>query len=92
MRRRHPRVHHRENENASAPKLDVFPSPEPLSEQEKMLAAYVAQHHQQAVLIARARMAELKEDLAKETTGENSAPNRQSSDQSMNQQASAEDR
>jgi hypothetical protein len=78
----------RENENASAPKLDVFPSPQPLSEQEKMLVAYVAQHRQQAVLIARARMAELKEDLAREreTNEQNAEPNRRPSDQSMNQQ------
>jgi hypothetical protein len=86
-------AHHRENENASAPKLDVFPSPQPLSEQEKMLAAYVAQHRQQAVLIARARMAELKEDLAKETDEQNAAPNRRPSDQFMSQQEqSTEDR
>jgi hypothetical protein len=94
MQKKKPRTLHPENENASAPKLDVFPSPEPLSEQEKMLAAYVAQHHQQAVLIARARMEELKEDLAKETTEENSPSNRRPSDQSMSQQeqASAENR
>jgi len=80
---------HRENQNASAPKLDVFPSPKPLSEQEKMLVAYVAQHRQQAVLIARARMAELKQDMAKEADRENSAPNRQPSQQ---EHESAEDR
>jgi hypothetical protein len=85
--RKRPRAaHHRENENASAPKLDVFPSPQPLSEQERILLAYVAQHRQQAVLIARARMAELKEDLAKETDEQNAAPNHQSPNQSMNQQ------
>jgi hypothetical protein len=88
MRKRQSHTHHPENENASAPKLDVFPSPQPLSEQEKMLIAYVAQHRQQAVLIARARMAELKEDLAREreTNEQNAEPNRRPSDQSMNQQ------
>jgi hypothetical protein len=70
----------------------VFPSPEPLSEQEKMLAAYVAQHYQQAVLIARARMAELKEDLAKETDEGNPASNRRPPDQSQPELESAEDR
>ncbi len=83
--RLHLHPHSGENESVAAPKLDVFPSPQPLSEQERMLAAYVAQHRRQAVLIARARMAELKEDLAmeKEIDEENSAPGRQPSDQSI---------
>ncbi len=51
---------------AAAPKLDVFPSPQPLSEQEKILANYVAQFHDQAVLIARARAEELQKDLAED--------------------------
>ncbi len=76
-------VQYPENENASAPKLEVFPSPQPLSEQEKMLVAYVAQHRQQAVLIAQARMVELKEDLAKEAAEQNAERDRQPSDQSM---------
>jgi hypothetical protein len=91
MRKRRSHTHHLENENTSVPKLDVFPSPQPLSEQERMLVAYVAQHRQQAVLIARARMAELKEDLAKED-GANSAPNRRPSDQSQQKQESEQDR
>jgi hypothetical protein len=37
------------------PKLDVFPSPRPLSEQERILESYVNQFRQEAVLIARAR-------------------------------------
>lgn len=37
------------------PKLDVFPSPRPLSEQEEILESYVNQFRQEAVLIARAR-------------------------------------
>ena len=72
---------------APAPKLDQFPSPQPLSEQEKMLAEYVAGHRQQAVLIARARMAELKKDWAEEM--EEEAPetsNRPISDSSVIQQ------
>lgn len=51
---------------AALPKLDQFPSPQPLSEQEKILAKYVNEHPRQAVLVARARMAALKEDLAEE--------------------------
>lgn len=87
--RRRPRgahLHSREDENAVGPKLDVFPSPQPLSEQEKMLVAYVAQHSRQAVLIARARMAELKEDLAIERAEQNTVPAPGPSDQSVNQQ------
>ncbi len=40
---------------ASAPKRNQFPSPQPLSEQEKMLANYVAQYPEHAVLVARAQ-------------------------------------
>jgi hypothetical protein len=52
---------------AALPKLEQFPSPQPLSAQEQILAAYVVEHHQQAVLAARARMEALKQDLAEET-------------------------
>ena len=47
---------------AGVPKLDQFPSPHPLSEQEKMLAAYVAQFHDQAVLVAQAHAEALLRD------------------------------
>lgn len=50
----------------SAPRRDQFPSPQPLSAQEKMLMEYVAAHRSQAVLVARARMAALKQDMADE--------------------------
>ena len=71
---------------ASAPKLDEFPSPQPLSEQEKMLAEYVAEHHQQAALVARARMADLKEDWIKEMQATATTAGRPTSDQSVSQQ------
>jgi hypothetical protein len=71
---------------ASAPKLDQFPSPQPLSEQERMLTDYVAEHHQQAVLIAQARMVELKQDLAEEMELASATSNRQTSDQLVSQQ------
>jgi hypothetical protein len=45
------------------PKLDQFPSPRPLSEQEKILQSYVAEYPQKAVLIARARSEALQHDL-----------------------------
>jgi hypothetical protein len=47
---------------AANPKLDVFPSPLPLSEQEKLLAIYVAQFPERAELIAEARMADLQHE------------------------------
>jgi hypothetical protein len=49
-------------EVAAQPKLDQFPSPEPLSEQEQILQHYVAQYPDHAVLIARARTEELRRD------------------------------
>jgi hypothetical protein len=58
---------------ASSPKLEQFPSPQPLSEQEKMLSDYVSEHRKQAIMVARARMAELKKDWAEEI-GEASSP------------------
>jgi hypothetical protein len=50
----------------SAPKLDQFPSPQPLSEQETILARYVTNYPSQAALIARARTEELRRDRAEE--------------------------
>jgi hypothetical protein len=55
------------------PKLDQFPSPQPLTEQEKILASYVAQFHAQAVLIARVANAELQKDRA-EVIGKPQSP------------------
>ena len=51
---------------ASAAKLDQFPSPQPLSEQEKILESYVTNYPEEAVLIARARAEELRRDAAEE--------------------------
>lgn len=48
------------------PKLDQFPSPQPLSEQEKILANYVAKYPEHAVLIARARTEQLRRDELEE--------------------------
>jgi hypothetical protein len=47
-------------------RMQQFPSPLPLSEQEKLLASYVRQFRDQAVLVARARTEELRRDLAEE--------------------------
>jgi len=54
-------------ETASAnPKLDQFPSPQPQTEQEMALARYVAQFHEEAVLMVRARTAASKRELEEE--------------------------
>jgi len=50
----------------TVPKLEQFPSPQPLSEQEKMLANYVAKDPEHAVLMARARMEALHRDQSEE--------------------------
>ena len=46
---------------APDPKLDVFPSPLPLSEQEKILASYVREYPEHAALVAEARMDALRQ-------------------------------
>jgi len=48
------------------PKLDQFPSPQPLSEQEKILASYVEEYPERAGLLARARTEELRQDQLEE--------------------------
>jgi hypothetical protein len=58
-RRRQPTV-------AAGPKLEQFPSPQPMSEQEKILAIYVAQYPEHAALIAEARTEALKKDRREE--------------------------
>lgn len=47
---------------AANPKLDQFPSPQPLTEQERILVSYVARFHDQAVLVARVADLELEKD------------------------------
>jgi hypothetical protein len=51
---------------AGSPKLDRFPSPRPLSEQEKILANYVSEYPEHAALIAQARMEMLRRDQEEE--------------------------
>jgi len=48
------------------PKLDQFPSPHPLSEQEEMLACYVAQFNDEAVIVARVRTEAMRLDRERE--------------------------
>jgi hypothetical protein len=49
------------------PKLDQFPSPQPLSEQEKILAAYVAKYPEDALLLAQARAEALRRDALEDS-------------------------
>ena len=55
----------------TGPKLEQFPSPRPLSEQEKLLAEYVSQFHDEAVLVARARAEIRRRDLEETQHGTN---------------------
>jgi hypothetical protein len=57
---------HPQPNSAAHPKLDVFPSPQPLSEQEKILASYVATYPKDAALIGEARMEALRRDREEE--------------------------
>jgi hypothetical protein len=47
---------------AAEPRLAQFPAPQPLSEQERILANYVVQFHEEAVLVARAQAEIQKQD------------------------------
>jgi hypothetical protein len=51
---------------AGTPKLAQFPSPQPLSEQERILASYVAQYPETAALVAQARAEALQRDREEE--------------------------
>jgi hypothetical protein len=54
------------NIGVNSPKLDQFPSPQPLSEQEEILANYVGKYPEHAILIARARNEALQRDQLEE--------------------------
>jgi len=54
---------------ASTPKLAQFPSPQPLSEQERILASYVAKYPEHAALVAQARAEALQQDSEEEAAG-----------------------
>jgi len=61
-RHRTPRNQQEREILAAGPKLDVFPAPLPLSEQEKILATYVTQYPEHAALVAEARMDALRQE------------------------------
>jgi len=48
------------------PRLEQFPSPRPLSEQEKILASYIADYPEHAALIAQARAEAVRRDQTEE--------------------------
>ena len=66
IRRTAAHTSHRKEVVAANPKLDQFPSPHPLSEQETILKNYVAKYPEQAVLIARAANEALLRDQLEE--------------------------
>jgi len=51
---------------AAQPKLEQFPSPRPLSEQERILASYVERYPETAELVAKARAAASLQDSLEE--------------------------
>jgi len=59
---------------AAVPRLDQFPSPRPLSEQEKILASYVVNYPQHAALLAQAHAEDLRQDLADDVAKHRAAP------------------
>jgi hypothetical protein len=68
----------RQSTVAAGPKLEQFPSPQPMSEQEEILASYVAQYPEHAALIAEARTEALKKDRKEEEETGASTGNRDS--------------
>ncbi len=75
-------AHHAHRLAGTVPKLEQFPSPQPLSEQEQMLANYVAKDPEHAVLVARARMEALRRDQSEEMQGFESGGGTADSDKS----------
>ena len=70
----------RETVVAANPKLDRFPSPQPLSEQELALARYVSEFPQEATLIARTQ-AEFENEIRQKMKDTHSETDDHSSDQ-----------
>ncbi len=63
-RRLHPP--HVEQGAAAIPKLDQFPSPQPLSEQERILAGYVENFPERAALVAKMQSEDLRRERLEE--------------------------
>ncbi len=74
-RRLKPRAFSAATVAVNSPKLDQFPSPQPLSEQETILTHYIRNYPEHAALIAQARTEELRRDSAEEMSEPASADN-----------------
>lgn len=61
MHRSRPKAVVADNPKLDQPKLDQFPTPRPLSEQEKLLVRYVHEFPEEALLIAKAQAESEKE-------------------------------
>ena len=65
------RPHRRERRVVAAVlRLEHFPSPQPLSEQEELLARYIEQYPHEAVVVARAQTELMKEMIEREPAPE----------------------
>lgn len=62
----------RQNEKRRLPRPEQFPSPQPLSEQERLLASYVEKFPRQATLVAQVQTAALQEEERELAKTENS--------------------
>jgi hypothetical protein len=54
----------------TGPRLEQFPSPQPLSQQEKILARYIQQFPREAVLVAQAQTQLTKQEMIERETSE----------------------
>lgn len=70
QRRSRPQTSESQVVAARVPKLDQFPSPRPLTEQEKLALEYVQSSPEQAALIARAQVAEAREQELERSAAE----------------------
>ena len=72
MRVHGPRARPRHDTEPENAKIDQFPSPEPLSEQEQILARYVAQFPHEADLMARAQTELIQQEMIERQTAASS--------------------
>jgi hypothetical protein len=66
------RTRGRRNEKRSLPRPEQFPSPQPLSEQERLLASYVEKFPREATIVARVQTAAFQEEDRELAKTENS--------------------
>jgi hypothetical protein len=61
---------HATRRQKAAPRLEQFPSPQPLSEQEQILTRYIQQFPREAVLVAQAQTQLSKQEMMEQDTSE----------------------